>query len=158
MVGSTGNTVQCLGQIYLTLQDIVAESSCTDSRAKTSSYHRLLQSSSFIACLVVSQYILSFCDHLTKSLQSPNCGVLKAYQTAKLLRTTISAQRREDKFEELWERVQTVEGEVHAQIDKPRTAIRSTYRSNAGVQTADKDSAVAYFRRNVYYTLSLITL
>ncbi|XP_062521172.1 zinc finger MYM-type protein 1-like [Corticium candelabrum] len=137
--------------IYLALQDIVAESSGTDSRAKASSYLRLLQSSSFIVCLVVSQYILSFCDPLTKSLQSPHCDVLKAYQTAKLLRTTISAQRREDKFKELWERVQTVAGEVDAQIDKPRTAIRSTYRSNAGMQTAEQDSAVAYFRRNVYY-------
>ncbi|XP_062511260.1 zinc finger MYM-type protein 1-like [Corticium candelabrum] len=78
--------------IYLALQGIAAESCSTDSRAKASSYLRLLQSSSFIVCLVVSQYILSFCDPLAKSLQSPTCDILKAYQTAKLLRTTISAQ------------------------------------------------------------------
>ena len=140
--------------IHLSLKDIAAEGCSTDSRAKASSYLRLLQSSSFIDCLVVSQYILSFCDPITKSLQSPTSNILKDYITWKLLRTTISAQRRKNKFEELWKKALTVACKVHTKIIQLRTAIRSTYRGSAVVQTVEQWHTL----EEMCTTLLLITL
>lgn len=137
--------------IYRALSDIALESSKTESRIQAQSYLRLLQCSSFIISMVVAQFILSFSHPLSLALQKTSCDVIKAYKNAKLCKSTILVQRSEAKFEELWHKAEAIAAEIDTELTKPRTANLSRHRSNAGSDTADCDSAQAYYRRNVYY-------
>ncbi|XP_062503905.1 52 kDa repressor of the inhibitor of the protein kinase-like [Corticium candelabrum] len=134
------------------LEDIAIESSSSDSRTQATSYSRLLHSSQFIVSLVVAQFILSFCDPLTMVLQKPNCDVLKAFRKAKLLRSTIAAQRNEQQFGQVWRKAKAIAEELQTEIRMPRMTARSKHRSNAGVGTLESECPEAYFRRNVFYT------
>ena len=137
--------------IYLALHDIAVGSSSTEARTNALSYIRLLQSPTFIVSLVVTQFILSFSHPLCLALQKTNCDIVKVYQNVKLCQTTISAQRNEIKFSELWNKAEAIAVEVDTELAKPRTSHSSRFRSNAGVDTEDADNAETYYRRNVYY-------
>ena len=100
---------------------------------------------------LVGQYILSFSHPLCQALQKTNCDIVKAYRNAKLCQTTISAQRNEIKFSDLWIKAEAIADQVGTELTKPRTTHSSRYRSNAGVDTQDAEDAEAYYRRNVYY-------
>ena len=137
--------------IYLALNDIAVESSSPDARTTALSHLKLLQSSNFIVSLIVAQFILSFSHPLCLSLQKTNCDIIKAYHNAKLCQTTISKQRNEAKFSELWKKAKVIADEIDVELTKPRTTTVSRFRSNAGVDTTDADSAELHYRRNVYY-------
>ena len=134
--------------IYNALKDISIESSNADARTKADSFLRLLLSSGFIVALFVAQFILSFSHPLSMALQKTDCDIIKAYQNAKHCQTTISAQRNESKFKELWKKAEIVAVEVETELRKPRTPRGSIYRSNASTDSAD---AEGYYRLNVYY-------
>lgn len=137
--------------IYLALNDIAVESSSPDARTTALSHLKLLQSSNFIVSLIVAQFILSFSHPLCLSLQKTNCDIIKAYHNAKLCQTTISKQRNEAKFSELWKKAKVIADKIDVELTKPRTTTVSRFRSNAGVDTTDADSAELHYRRNVYY-------
>ena len=137
--------------MYLALNDIAIESSNTEARTNALSYIRLLQSPTFIISVVVTQCVLSYSHPLCLALQKADCDIVKAYRNAKLCQTTISAQRNEIKFSELWNKAEAIAAEVGTELTKPRTCHTSRYRSNAGVDTQDTDNAETYYRRNVYY-------
>ena len=137
--------------MYLALNDIAIESSNTEARINALSYIRLLQSPTFIISVVVTQCVLSYSHPLCLALQKTDCDIVKAYRNAKLCQTTISAQRNEIKFSELWNKAEAIAAEVGTELTKPRTCHTSRYRSNAGVDTQDTDNAETYYRRNVYY-------
>ena len=80
--------------VYLTLEDIASESSNADVRNNALSYTRLLQSSSFIVSLIVVQFVLSFTNPLCLALQKVDCDIVKAYNCAKLCKTTINNQHK----------------------------------------------------------------
>ena len=105
--------------IYLALDDIAVESSTADVRANTLSHLKLLQSSSFIVSLVVAQFILSFSHPLCLKLQNTHCDVIKVYQNARLCQTTISKQRNEAKFGELWRKAKVIADEIGTELTKP---------------------------------------
>ena len=137
--------------IYLALNDIALESSTTDARTNALSHVKLLQSSGFIVSLVVAQFILSFSNPLCLTLQKTNCDVMKAYRNARLCQTTISKQRNEVKFGELWRKAKIIADEIGTELTKPRAVTISRFRSNCGVDTTDAGNAETYYRRNVYY-------
>ena len=130
---------------------IAGESLTSDVRVNALSHVKRLQSSSFIVSLVVAQFILSFSHPLWLSLQNTNCDVIKVYQNARLRQTTISKQRNETKFGELWRKAKVIADDIGTELTKPRTVAISRFRSNSGVNTKDAENAETYYRRNIYY-------
>jgi len=61
------------------------------------------------------------------------------------MQSTISKQRNESKFRELWAKARLIADEVGTVLAKPRTTGVSRFRSNLGVDSADAESAEAYY-------------
>ena len=131
--------------IYFALNDIGLESSATDVRTNALSHLKLLESSGFIVSLAVAQFILSFSHLLCLSLQCTDFDIIRAYRNAKLCQHTISKQRNELKFSELWAKAKLMADEISTELTKPRTTTVNRFRSNAGVDSTDVESAEAYY-------------
>ena len=92
-LATVSNVIVKYKAIHLALHDISIESSQTEVRNNAMSYYRLIQSSTFIAALVVAKFVLSFTHPLCLSLQKVSCDVVKAYHNAKLCKESISKER-----------------------------------------------------------------
>lgn len=95
--------------------------------------------------LVVAQFIISFSHPLCLSLQNTNCDVIKAYCNARLCQTTISKQRNEAKFRELWRKAKVIAEKIDSEFTKRRTVAFSRFRSNSGINATDAESTEAYY-------------
>ena len=99
------------------LNDILRESSDSDTRLKAGSHLRMIQSFQFIVALVVTQYIMSYARSLAQALQKADCDIVEACVDANTCKKVIREQR---------------EDSVDVVIEKRRTARRMAHRSTAG--------------------------
>ena len=105
---------KCLTQ---SLNDVLRESSDSDTRLKAGSHLRMIQSFQFTVALVVTQHILSYTRPLAQALQKADCDIVKACVDATTCKKVIREQR---------------EDSVDVVIEKRRTARRMAHRSTAG--------------------------
>ena len=110
----------------------IKDSSTGDSRSDASSHIRLLEDSQFVVPLVVAQVVLSFLSSVTIALQAKDCDLAEAYRDVSAAKKCIQDARKDDCWEKVWSRIETLALSIGLTIVKPRTATIQRHRANAG--------------------------
>lgn len=115
-------------------------------------YIRLMTDGHFVVCLFVAHFVLSFCAAVTKTLQAENCDIAKAYKDVQLSKQAIANARSPDTWGKLWDRITSMAKAIDVTINKPRTTVLQRHRANATSENSQDQSAIDYYRINVFYT------
>ena len=135
--------------IVLTALDSIRESSTGDAKMKSGAYARLLEHSSFIVSLIITQFILSYLDPVSKMLQSKQYNLGETYKDIEISRKCIEEARKDDCWRKVWDIIETLANSINVPLSTPRTAKQQCHRANAS--TTPNQSPEDYYRINVYY-------
>ncbi|XP_071176558.1 zinc finger MYM-type protein 1-like [Mytilus edulis] len=134
---------------YSSIQNAVSKienKSSGEAKSKAGGHRRLLDDPEFIVALCVTQFVLSYLNCLTKSLQNKDCDMVLAYDDAANTLKTLRQLRTDEHFRKVYKRAQAIAAKQEIPLVPRRRTGRQVHRDNPTV-----DSAEQLWRTTIYF-------